>query len=247
MKKYIILCAVVVLLVISFGYMNSYMKDESTESEEIEVEIGKMNVYKTDISSLGEYCGVLGENAIVYVKGRVKSIDKSYEVFDVVEISDDLNGDIITVRKLSYPVVDVGDTVYVFGQIKYYYEDDNGCHYYIDATDEYEVIYGSKSYEVNPYITSVKIDDTEYMSVSEAEEKANMIYEETLFELEGTLDISNNEYDYKYRLSDGESRIKLKMDDNLADDLNLVNGESVVIIVKESGEEYLRVQEIRRK
>ena len=189
-RKILLLGIIIALLVPALFYRFCCMKPDNN----IEIEIGKDIKYEVDIDSYEQYHYELFKQTPVYVKGKVKSVDDRY-----MEIEDDFSNEILTIY---YPELNakIGDEVYVYGVIE---PDMFGTSYIIETTPGIwagDIIRSSVSFEP---------DDNDYMSVTAATEKAKMIYEQVLFEMEGEFKVTKTRYGIFYYLVDGTKIISL--------------------------------------
>lgn len=212
MKKIYALVAVLVLLLgASFVYIKFFQPDE----KQLTIEIGKDKTYDINLSSYDEYYNILMEHSIVYVKGKVTSVEED-PILTVIKIRDEAADNELVVYTNSQVKLENGDTAYVYGVIRSFNLDDTKPFYYIDVTSE-EI--------VKPSISS-ESDGNEYITVGDALKQAHMIYEQVFFEMEGDIEIAHTlDGDYYY-LEDGTESIRLIRGKNQ----NLANGEHVVIV-----------------
>lgn len=219
MKKQIILFGIVVVLLASaFLYRFFCMKDET-----IKIEIGKNEIYEVELDTYEQYYNVLLDYAMVHVKGKVESIDKGYSTFTEIKIVDDLSEDELTICAHDYPKdIEIGSVIYVYGMIQpdefgIILPEEYGTHYLIDT----------KSRSWMGTNISLESDKSDYLSVTESIERARMIYEQVLFEMEGDIELSKtqdgNQY---YYLVDGKTRIRMYFQG----DSNLKDGDHVIVV-----------------
>ncbi len=213
MKKIYALVAVLVLLLgASFVYIIFFQPDE----KQLTIEIGKDKTYDINLSSYDEYYNILMQHSIVYVKGKVSSVEKT-STSAIITLCDESTDAKLDVYTNGLVQLEKGDTAYVYGAIQSYNYDGSNPFYYINVRSEAIV---------ESFISS-ESDGNEYITVGDALKQAHMIYEQVFFEVEGDIEVLPTELDGDYYyLIDGTESIRLIR----AKNQNLTNGEHVVIV-----------------
>lgn len=226
-KQIILLISVVVLLVSAFYYKYSLEKDDS-----ISIEIGIDKIYGVEPNSYEQYYNALMDQAVIHVKGKVESIDCSYDSLAVIKLIDDTSEDELTIYTNNYPKeVTNGCYLYVNGMI----QPDINRIMSQDREENRYIIDTESSAWMNPYVSLEESED-DYLSVAKSLEKARMIYEKVFFEIEGEI-VPHKTLDGRcfYSINDGNKIIQLFF----RDDLDLKEGDHVTVLATATSKSYV--------